>query len=301
MYDNLKANFELKACRVLTPALVYVYFSHLGTRVLSKSHLHHMFSHLTYTQFIDGTPVRRLFIPRWLKDPDARTFQCMDFLPPPLTAPADTLNMWKGFAVERLPTPGSVAPFLEHVNIIANHDPDTRHFLLGWLARLFQRPGERVEGDGLLILTGAQGCGKDIFLYFLHALLGRSLCFGTANPRLELFYRFSLAHKHRLLINVNVDTMSGRDLARLKEMATSETVMYTEKRMKPLMLTNRARVIITTTTEHDDRWEGLRVLRCSPEKCGDYKYFRELVAYFDQLANQRAVYDFLMAWQPEVM
>ena len=303
MFDNLKANFELRVCTVLTPALVYVYFSPLGTHVLSKSHLHHMFSHLTYTQFIDGTPVRRLFIPRWLKDPDARTFRCMDFLPPPLTVPADTLNMWKGFGVERLPaaapTPGSVAPFLEYVDIIANHDPDTHQFLLGWLARLFQRPGERRDGDGLLILTGAVGCGKVFLIYFLHALIGDNMCFKTSNPELELFNRFSLVHKHRLLINVNGDTMSGRDLARLKEMATSDTAVYTQKRMKPLTLTNRARVIVTTSTEHDDRWEGLPILRCSPEKCDDNtSYFCELVAYFDLLANQRAVYDFLMAWQP---
>ena len=59
---------------------------------------------------------------------------------------------------------------------------------------------------------------------------------------------------------------------------------------------NNARVVITTNADDDGRWEGLKVFQCSPEKCGDHAYFRNLVqVYFADPANRRAVFDFLLA------
>ena len=226
----------------------------------------------------------RTFIDAWLKDPDARAHHRVDFLPPPLPVPDGVHNLWRGFAAERLPavTTGSVAPFLEHVSSLTGNDP----WFLGWLARLFQRPGDKVpDEDGVVILAGPPGCGKHLFMTFLGKLLGAGLVHD--NPYEGLFLLTSEARKHRLLVHVSF-TLWPRDLPRIRALAAGETTEFKQAGMPTLRLTNRARFVITTAKDSTATdWAGLRVLRCSP------KDMRGMGEYYGDAANQRAVFDWL--------
>ena len=54
---------------------------------------------------------------------------------------ADTLNLWRGFAVK--PCQGSWDHLKEHLyEIVASGNADLYDYLLGWMARMVQQPSE---------------------------------------------------------------------------------------------------------------------------------------------------------------
>ena len=91
----------------------------------------------------------------WLAHPDRRQYQGSVFEPGRAT-PAGILNLWVGFAVE--PVAGDMTPWLRVLACVVP-DPATQRYVLRWLARKVQHPGE-VPGTILLVM-GGKGTGKN--------------------------------------------------------------------------------------------------------------------------------------------
>ena len=94
----------------------------------------------------------------WLHHPKRRQFVGgVIFDPSGHHARPDMLNLWQGFAVE--PRPGSWARLQDHIlKIVCAGDTSLRDWLMGWMARLVQRPGE--QGEVAVVMRGIEGCGK---------------------------------------------------------------------------------------------------------------------------------------------
>jgi hypothetical protein len=80
------------------------------------------------------------------------------------------MNLWRGFAVD--PAAGDWSKFRAHIfNGICDYDKAAFEYVLNWLARLVQRPGE--HGQTALVLQGDEGTGKGIFGRAIVALCGQ--------------------------------------------------------------------------------------------------------------------------------
>ncbi len=105
----------------------------------------------------------------WRKHPKRRQYETIVFAPE-RQVPADCYNLWKGFAVQSIP--GDCSLFLGHIrdNVCAGN---TEHFdyLVGWMARAVQRPGE--PGEVAIVLRGGRGVGKSFFAKVFGSLFGR--------------------------------------------------------------------------------------------------------------------------------
>jgi hypothetical protein len=105
----------------------------------------------------------------WLEHRDRRTYRAEAFLPG-REAPADVLNLWRGFAIE--PKAGSWKLLRSHLEeIVCDGDAVAYAYLSGWMARMVQQPGE--AGQVAIALKGGEGTGKGTFGTALMALFGQ--------------------------------------------------------------------------------------------------------------------------------
>ena len=294
-YDMLKKEFEKRHFKVMRP-VVYVEELKSGDFYLrSPKDLKDAFGNVSC--LYNGKQSQ--FLKHWLVDATIRTFETIEFTPPPLVCPRETFNMWRGFAIERIDveSSGNIQPFLDHLSILVNHDEKGVDYSVKFFADLVQSPG--LLNGIALVLKSSQGAGKNLFLDFIHKILGKELYYETANPVQDLWGRFSLGRKNRLLINI--DETSGKDTyphaEQIKNMLTSPNYNYEQKGVNPITLTNYNRVVFTTNNSTpvkiEDGDRRFVVFECSDEKKGNKEYFDKLVAYFNDEANQKAVFEYL--------
>ncbi len=70
------------------------------------------------------------------------------------------------------PRPGSWARLQEHIlKIVCAGDKNLRDWLMGWMARLVQCPGE--QGEVAVVMRGIEGCGKGTLAKALLHILGQ--------------------------------------------------------------------------------------------------------------------------------
>jgi hypothetical protein len=105
----------------------------------------------------------------WLEHAKRRQYQAEAFLPGQ-AAPHNVLNLWRGFAIE--PKPGQWLKLRAHIrDIICAGDPAVFSYVLAWLARLMQQPGE--QGQVALVLQGDEGTGKGTFGTAIQEMAGQ--------------------------------------------------------------------------------------------------------------------------------
>jgi len=104
----------------------------------------------------------------WLAHPQRRQYDRMLFAPG--RAVPGAYNLWRGFACEAVP--GDCSLYLDHVrrNICAGNE-EHYEYLLSWMARAVQRPGD--QAHVAIVLRGARGAGKGVFATNFGELFGR--------------------------------------------------------------------------------------------------------------------------------
>jgi hypothetical protein len=107
----------------------------------------------------------------WLHHPDRRQFTGgITFDPSGRNIPADTLNMWRGFAVE--PRAGSWKRLQDHIlKILCVGNSEHFNYVMGWMARMVQRPAE--QGEVAIVMRGIEGCGKGTLANAIKHILGQ--------------------------------------------------------------------------------------------------------------------------------
>lgn len=117
----------------------------------------------------DGSPVYKSAGKWWLEHPLRRQYDTMVFAPN--REVVNAYNLWKGFNCEAIPGDNHNL-FLEHIrdNICAGNEEHYR-YVVNWMARCVQRPGE--PGEVAIVLRGGQGTGKGTFINGFGSLWGR--------------------------------------------------------------------------------------------------------------------------------
>ena len=107
----------------------------------------------------------------WLNSPMRRTYDQVVFDPKPGMIAGDAalpdgkvLNLYQGLAMQ--PRPGDCQPILDHIREVwCSGDETAYDYVLGWLARMFQKPQER--GHTVIVLRSGEGTGKNIIIDIL--------------------------------------------------------------------------------------------------------------------------------------
>ncbi|MCA8254820.1 bifunctional DNA primase/polymerase [Burkholderia sp. AU31624] len=104
----------------------------------------------------------------WMGSPRRRSYDKVVFKPGK-SVPTRFYNMWRGFAVE--PKPGDWSLMRAHIrDVISSGDAKVDRYVMGWLARMVQQPGE--PGEVALVLRGDEGVGKGTLAWAIRQLFG---------------------------------------------------------------------------------------------------------------------------------
>lgn len=183
----------------------------------------------------------------WMSHPQRRSYERVIFAPG--REFPGSYNLWTGFGVE--PRPGKCELYLQHVrdNICCGNE-DYYDYILGWMARAVQHPGE--QGHVAIVLQGKRGVGKGVFASGFGSLFGRHFMpvthgdhlVGKFNAHLrdcvvlfgdEAFYAGDKKHESMLKVLVtertlaieakSVDVAQGRNYVHLIMASNNEWVV----------------------------------------------------------------------------
>lgn len=105
----------------------------------------------------------------WLSHPQRRTYLNGAVVKPEGQTRPGVLNLWRGFGFE--PRPGSWRRLNDHIRwVICGGDEYSFDYLMGWMARAVQFPGE--PGEVAIVMRGLPGSGKGILGHALRKLFG---------------------------------------------------------------------------------------------------------------------------------
>lgn len=213
----------------------------------------------------------------WLNSPDQRRYDKGLIFDPTTTAHRNGhYNLWRGFAVE--PKQGSCELFKQHLKkIICAGNKEHYEYVWRWLASLIQHPERRSTA---LLLMGAQGTGKGVFVQGIGHLFG--LHFTHIDNLTQVLGNFNYHLKSSVLVFCDEALWGGnrKDIGRVKAMITEEKMLIEPKGKDAIVLPNFRHFIFASNEswplhlDQDDR--RVMVLKVSDERRGDYEYFNKI-------------------------
>jgi hypothetical protein len=234
--------------------------------------------------------VRKPLVPIWFQSPTRRTYSQIIFKPRPWLVAGKTalpdgkvLNLYQGLTVT--PKEGDVGLILDHIRQVwCSGDDGAYRYVLGWMARLFQYPGE--PGHTVIVLKSGEGTGKNIIIDMLVKALGEHAV--TATKPGDLTGRFNDHLATAVLVFAN-EAVWGGDKSQegaLKSLITDETLSVERKYLPKFDVRNCCHLMMASNNDWvapvglDDR--RFVILDVSNERQGDFAYFRRLR---DQIKN----------------
>ncbi len=150
------------------PILLRTYYDRLGFEDLKRLYLNRQ---IVVGRNNEGKPITKSAAEIWLRSPERRQFlRGVIFDPSGRRAPAGTLNLWTGFAVQ--PKPGSWRRMQNHIrDVLCQGNIEHYNYVLGWMAMLVQRPAE--QGEVAVVMKGFEGTGKGTLARALKTILGQ--------------------------------------------------------------------------------------------------------------------------------
>lgn len=147
--------------------------------VVAKKHNNGAYSFLSVQSFIsllgnkykivtsDSGKIKHIDHSRiWMSNANRRTYTNGIGFAPEQDLGEHKLNMWTGFGYERIPYDLKIIkPLIDYINGLAT-DKEEQAYLMGWIARGFQKP--HLPAEVAIVLRGDKGVGK--------GTLGKILC-----------------------------------------------------------------------------------------------------------------------------
>jgi hypothetical protein len=290
LYETLKQKYEKDYCLAFIEMNVtYSFKVNNKIQFYGPGEIYHQFE----TEFVGNVNFWKI----WSEDPNRQSFRDVGMYPHDAECPDGILNLWEGYAVEKLPhSDADISLMLDHIRTLLKTEELFDFFIL-WLRNMFQYPsGQSI----IIILKSKEGAGKSVIVDFLHHIMGNQHFYECQDVKENLYGIFNAHLSGKVFININ--EVERRDMMphmeKLKTMITSPTITIEEKGKKKYEEDNKRHMLITTN--HDNPvpiQEGSRrfsYIKCSDELVGNTQYFNELFAFIEKKANQRAFYQYLM-------
>jgi hypothetical protein len=274
-YTFVKQDFE-KIAFMLRDTVEYAFVKSTGDiQIVKKKDFKDRFEDWSYMEVKkrkngEASTEQVPFIDKWLKDPEKRYHTHLDLIPPPLKAPKEVYNLWKGFDIERSKVaPKDPSRVFELIKVLCNHDMNAYEYVVDWIAQMFQSPA--VKTGTAICFKSKQGAGKGSLYNILNKMMG-SLCKETADPLQTIFGTHGNLHIGKIFVAID-ETGSGdtcKVLGKLKNIITSDKTVYNEKGLKQVDVSNFTRFMFTTNNSipisvdgKDDR--RYCIIECSSE------------------------------------
>ncbi len=180
----------------------------------------------------------------WFRHPQRRQYDGLVFAPG--REVQRYFNLWRGFAVERLP--GDCSRFLAHIrDNVCQGDKDLFAWVIGWFAYIFQNP--ETKNETCLVIRGEEGTGKTKLGDVIGSLLGEHYL-AVSDPR-YITGRFNSHMVYCLLLHAEEAFWAGDHAAesRLKDLVTGKYHLIEFKGKEPIRVGNFVRLFITGNPE----------------------------------------------------
>ena len=295
-YDELNRKciyFESFHFKVMNPPC-FGRTSYNKTLLLNASEIE-----LQYENVFVGKKNDIKWIKYWRARKYMRTFENVDFLPPPLECADYTMNTFNGLRAEKLPACDAmnVELLLKHIDILSGNDIDGSQYIINYLAHAVQKSGElpRVA----LVFQSDQGTGKNIFFENLvRKLFGAEYLLQTAEMD-KVIGRFSMINNKLFII---MDETSGKDSFtnsdKIKNIITCEQIPWERKGIDGININNCGRYLFFSNNDTPVKIEASDrryvVFKCSNERQNDSPYFKEMSKMFSDDAVIKTVYNYLL-------
>ena len=239
------------------------------------------------------------FLLQWFKQPNIKTYEKLDFLPPPVDTPQYIYNTFDGFEVEKFDNNAiecDIEPILNHFKILVNHNTVSYEYVLNYFAHLIQNTGE-LPLVSLVFRSEKEGVGKNLmFEHFIgYSILGSKYVLQTTDID-KIIGRFSMINNKLLVI---LDETKGKDTflnnEKIKSFITSNKIAWEKKGVDGFNINNFARLLFFTNNDtpisipYGDR--RFACFDCSNEVANNRAYFAKLCKI---LKDPAAIYTFYM-------
>jgi hypothetical protein len=185
-----------------------------------------------------------IFIKKWFQDDNNKTFNKIEFNPPPLINPKNIYNSWNGFKIEIICPKQNIEnyyedlhikKFLNHINLLLNNNKEAINYLIKHLSFIVKFPA--LKNRICLWLQGTYGDGKSTIFEILHNIIGSNYSFKCNDIERDITCRFSVATENKIL-NIfeeitDVGKKSKKVYNQLKDIITSTTSRIERKGFQP--------------------------------------------------------------------
>jgi hypothetical protein len=252
------------------------------------------------------------FYPKWLKDPNRKSYERVDFIPNRKDCPESVYNLFQGFAGEKvsedvgLLAPEErltlIKPIVKHIAVLCNGDPS---FFIAVLAQLLQHPeiksdmGLFLRDKGCLLNEGG-GIGKDLIMNFFGIkILGDKYYYNMDNNA-EMYNAFNSMLEGKLLVYVQeADSRNNHNnIDVLKSLITKRQATINKKHVAQYSVKDLSRWVFASNNanplpiKQGDR--RFAIWDVSTEYRNNREYFDTLNKAMDDPRVIAAFYQYLM-------
>ena len=229
------------------------------------------------------------FINIWLKDPDRRTCESMEFVPYSKNPPKisnNTFNTFIPFQMGGSIDTDFVSEFLLPLTLeLCECNDLLQTYLLNWIAHLIQYPEQLPEV--MIVLKGREGNGKDTLGKIITKMIGKKYTHYT-DKQGEVLGKFNSSAKEKLLITLNegTDLDAMMYVEPMKHFFCAREISIKGECDKPYMTNNYARGIMNSNNvrpvQVTDTNRRFFVTRTTDKYMGDKAWFARLYEELEQ-------------------
>jgi len=295
-YGKIKKKFEESRFIVTTPLCYATEVKKNGEIVLDicdKTKFTQKTENWYYTH-IDkdsGESSQRPFMIKWYADTSRRTYEFIDFIPPPTIAPPNTYNLYTGMAYQNITgvkpcCRSKINVLLNHLKLLSGDDnqEEVYQYQLKWFAHMLQFPG--VMPRTAIVWNSPQGAGKNIFSNgFADKIIGKKSIINTEDAEQFIGKWRNVSNKFFGIYN----EASSRDTfgadGKIKALISEDTLSWEAKGKDTITVNNFLRLLILTNKDNgikiesgaERRFQVVQINVVQPDK----KYFKAIADAWD--------------------
>lgn len=304
VYLKMKEEFEEYNCKIQNPVM-FVNWSGEEMYLKNKTNMKDLYEN---KPFPSDKKEEKSFINIWLKDPNMRTYDRMDFVPN--NNDPTILNTFKGFLAESIETEEIIEEehmckylwdLRWHLKNLCNDNEEYVEWLFDYCAHMVGKPEEK---PGIAInMKSEEGEGKNTFWeWFMNKVLHPDYLYVTSNLP-EIFDKFSIGLKDKLCVIIEeTDGAAGFKYdERIKGMITCSRDKFEQKGVQAFSVNSLIRYIFFSNNETSRKVTGSNRRDVFFEGTGRYAgggtrnpdYFKRLYKYLYNPLTIKTFYNFL--------
>jgi hypothetical protein len=295
-YKEIKKDFELNNFKVNNP-VSFVEIKDDNLIIRNRKDFNDRYENL----ILFKNDKDNSFVSSWLKDPELRYYEKIDFLPMQ-QVPDKVYNTFKGYEVINQPQNNlniKESKIYNHLCNLCNNDNLVIDYVIKFLASKVQHPYKLT--NTALIFRSTQGCGKDtLFNWFGNNILGYKYYLNESKID-KIFGHFNSSVNNKILVVVNeTDKKDTIDLTSIiKNEITRNKNSITYKGKETFEQTNNISYVFFSNqksplvVESDDRrFVGIQ---CNNKIANNEIYFRELYDEIESKIYDKDFYNYFMS------